>query len=1000
VSILAVLKAGGAYVPFEPSHPKARLHFIIEDTKANIILTQSKLERKFRDYIGTKLHSIEDASEIISEMPRGNIAFHNAHHSLAYVIYTSGSTGNPKGVMIDHKNLSHYINYAKSAYAMPKGQVVLHSSVAFDMSITSIFLPLVQGNSICILPQDSQADYLGEILKKNNALSFIKMTPSHLKILKSQLTTKSINKQRSGLIIGGENLLMEDIGPWLDISPQISIFNEYGPTEATVGCCVFKITQSFKPSSSSVSIGHPIANTQIYILDKFLNPVPVGVIGELYIGGDGLSRGYLNRPDLTAEKFIPNPFIDETPTSCERLYRTGDFARYLPNGNIEFLGRIDDQVKIRGYRIELGEIESILSAHGDLDQALVIMQENVSGEKQLVAYVVSGDFRPSCTELRQYLREKMPDYMIPAHFIYIEKIPLTSNGKINFKALPNLNSEKKITNDEYIPPQTLLEKTLCNIWAEILKTEKVGVQDNFFMLGGHSLLGIQLISRIKTELFKTVSLKKLFKNPTIQGLSAELGAHEKEDKSITIRPCGITKDIPLSFAQQRLWLVDQLMPESPLYNVPMALRLKGKINIGALEKAFSALIERHEVLRTYFEINDEGQLCQIIGAPYKTQLYPEDYSFLSNKEKEIFITNEAGKERNAPFDLSKGPLLRTKLFRMNLSEHVLLITMHHIVTDAWSMGIFIKELSNYYSSYKKGEELNLTPLQIQYKDFAVWQRSWLQGDELGKQLNFWSQKLTNIPGFLSLATDKERPKELTYKGGLYRSKIEGDIVRRLKTLAHEKNCSLFIVLLSAFQVLLHKYTNQNDIVIGSPVANRHYKGVEELLGFFVNTLPIRSFYSEDGCFTDHLLKTRETALNAYEHQDLPFEQIIEHLKIRREMNRNPIFQVLFGLQYSQSLQLDEADVSSIELGYDAAKLDLAVTAIEEEQQDIIWFEYEYSKDLFYERTVRQISNHYIRSLDIFSYNPETLLRDYNFFTEEVHNTQFNEFNNTKVDYVG
>ncbi|MBY0273555.1 MAG: amino acid adenylation domain-containing protein, partial [Alphaproteobacteria bacterium] len=1002
VSILAVHKAGGAYLPLESTYPEERLQYILDDTKTPIILA----DRKTYDELPTTLAQViclENIEDYLKTLSSANVDYVFSPCNLAYVIYTSGSTGQPKGVMLSHGNLSHYIKYTQRAYSLARGTTILHSSFAFDMSITSIFLPLIEGNSIHILPEDSSVDSLGGVLREhNNNLSFIKVTPTHLKVLKSQLSLEHIHGQKSGLIIGGENLLKEDIKPWLNAKEGIPIFNEYGPTETTVGCCVFKVKSDYESSSDSVPIGRPIDNTQLYILDQDLNPLPIGVTGELYIGGVGLARGYLNRPDLTAERFIPAPFSEE---GGARLYRTGDLARYLPDGNIEYVGRVDHQVKIRGYRIELGEIESVLRRYHSIEDVVVIVQED-GDNKYLIAYLVNSEKASLpeeqgqyIDEARSYLKERLPDYMVPSYFMVLPELPLSSNGKIDRKALPALDKEQRQVGQTYEAPSNETEKKLADIWSTLLQVETIGVHDNFFALGGHSLLGIQLMSRIRQAFSKNITLKNLFENPTVAGLAKVLGGKEEKTRTAPpITPSGEIKDIPLSFAQQRLWFIDQLLPNSNLYNVPIALRLRGKLNIEALEKAFSSLVERHEILRTHFTASDDGQAYQVIEEAHEIRLIKEDFSHIHDVEQERCLKEEAEKEASQPFDLSQGPLLRVRVLHLGKEDYALLITLHHIVIDAWSLGIFFRELGGYYESYTDGKALSIERLPIQYKDFAVWQRNWLQGEELEKQLHYWQNRLEGAPDQIKLPTDRPRPKEMSYRGGLYRGKIEGSVVKRLRALAQEKNCSLFMVLLAAFQVLLHRYSGQDDIVVGSPVANRHYKEIEGLIGFFVNTLAYRSFYTENQNFEDYLLQTRNSTLSAYEHQDVPFEQLVDYLKIEREPNRNPIFQVLFGFQQAQSMKLNNLNINSVNLGHYISKFDLSVTAVED-KEDVVWFECEYSEDLFNEKTIAQLSTHYERCLDILSENTKLQLREYDILSEEERHQQLIEWNNTKVNYA-
>ena len=630
--------------------------------------------------------------------------------------------------------------------------------------------------------------------------------------------------------------------------------------------------------------------------------------GEIYIGGAGLARGYLNRPDLTAEKFVPNPFMNEEtltqtePNSSLRLYRTGDLGRYLPDGNIEFMGRIDDQVKIRGFRIELGEIESTLTHHGDVNQAVVIAREDEPGHKQLVAYVLpqerilssldteavltssakedfatlKGESIPALTEnLRNHLALSLPDYMVPSFFVFLNKLPLTPNGKIDRKALPAPDLSLRQVGDQYVAPTTTLEQELCTIWSEVLRIEKIGIHDNFFKLGGHSLLATQVISRIRHTYNLDLPLRALFEHPTLHDLSQDIEQLTTKNALSVIPPIVAQQRpdfLPLSFAQQRLWFLDQLLPDTTLYNVLFALKLTGSLNLNAFETALNSLIDRHESLRTIFPtIQGEAQQLILPHLSIRVADCLDDLSSLPHEEQQTWVETLASKEANTPFNLSSGPLIRLKLIKLSLHEHALLITMHHIISDGWSMGIFFKELSELYNLYLQGQEPNLPSLPIQYADFTLWQRQWLQGDVLEAQLYYWKQQLSDIPDLLELPTDRPRPKELTYKGSAYHYTLSKEIKDQLNKLSQQQGCSLFMTLLALFQVLLYRYTGQKDIVVGSPIANRHYQEIEGLIGFFVNTLALKTSFEDNESFLDVLSRVKETTLQAYRHQGVPFE---------------------------------------------------------------------------------------------------------------------------------
>ncbi|MBL8675936.1 MAG: amino acid adenylation domain-containing protein, partial [Alphaproteobacteria bacterium] len=1084
IDLLGILKAGGAYVPLDPSYPQNRLQFMLDDTQAPVLLTQSSLKDKFKSYIGKKLnlHLDSETKTLLIEDPSSNTvdsqtqvwtslstySLKNLHslsssHNLAYVIYTSGSTGNPKGVMVEHKNFFHYISYAGEAYPLSNEPTLFHSSPAFDMSITSLFLPLIKGNSIDILPDRSRVDALADTLKTQYKFSFIKLTPTHLKALRSQLSPEHLQNQKGTLIIGGENLLKDDMEFWLESAPGTSLFNEYGPTEATVGCCVLKVGDYDALPSGSIPIGRPISNTQIYILDPYLNPVPVGVSGEIYIGGVGLTRGYLNRPELTAERFIPNPFannnieaenynlagviqkkasglnktistyipaIGSIRSSNLRLYRTGDLARYLPDGNIEFLGRIDDQVKIRGFRIELGEIESVLQCHEDVSQVVIMAREDEPGNKKLVAYIVprkdilssltlestltssSGDLFSTLNgetisglteDLRNHLIRSLPDYMVPSFFVFIDKVPLTPNGKIDRKALPAPDLSLRQGCEQYAPPTTPLEKELCAIWSEVLRIEKIGLHDNFFKLGGHSLLATQVISRIRHNYNIDIPLRALFEQPTIAAL-CPLIESLKQDNTLSSLPLLLPQErkgpIPLSFAQQRLWFLDQLLPEIALYNVPLALKLKGLLNTAALERALNTLIERHESLRTIFP-STEGEAHQEI-LPHLVINLAEcsvDLTLLKKKEQKSTAQSLAQQEATTPFNLSTEPLIRVKLLILAKEEHILLITLHHIISDGWSMEIFFKELSILYNAYELGKDPSLPSLLVQYADFALWQREWLQGEVLEQQLSYWKHQLAGIPDLLDLPTDKPRPKELTYKGAIYHTTLSKQLKDNLNKLSQDYEVSLFMTLLAAFQVLLYRYTGQKDIVVGSPIANRHYKEIEGLIGFFVNTLALRTTFEGNETFLDVLNRVKETTLQAYQHQDVPFEQLVDHLNVTRELNRNPVFQVMFTLDnvtQGRSLGLKQIQTEPFYNSYPVAKFDLFLNV--DEGKEGLEIGINYAMDLFEAQTIERMGDHFKELIEGIIKNPTQDIQTLPLLTQTEKHQLLIEWNDTRADY--
>ncbi|MBY0463081.1 MAG: amino acid adenylation domain-containing protein, partial [Alphaproteobacteria bacterium] len=1049
IGLIGILKAGGAYVPLDPSYPQERLQFMLDDTRVSILITQAHLQDIFKNHRMTLLlHWCDETKELLIEeksftaessqtqrwiSPSAetskNLASLTTPYNLAYVIYTSGSTGKPKGVMIDNRGLSNRLTWMQDKYTItPKDRVLQKTSFTFDVSVWELFWPLLVGSTEVIASPELHKDpNLLSNLIVNKRVSICHFVPS---MLATFLNIKKLleNNPLRFVIVSGDILPYELVKKFYS-KLKVQLHNLYGPTEASIDVTSYQCVLN----NDSVSpIGRPISNTQIYILDSYQNPVPIGINGEIYIGGTGLARGYFNRPDLTAERFIPNPFATEHGIQEDknlRLYRTGDLARYLSDGNIEFLSRIDDQVKIRGFRIELGEIESVLQSHGGVNQAIVVTREDDPDHKKLIAYValpeekissfivesslsssagepfsiLSGENILSLTEdLRNHLERSLPDYMIPSFFVYIDKVPLTPNGKIDRKALPTPDLSLRQIREEYIIPQTALEQDLCYIWKDVLKLEKIGVHDNFFKLGGHSLLATQIISRIRDNYHIDIPLRSLFEQPTLATLSQIVDSLKKSN-TLSSRPPLLARErkgsIPLSFAQQRLWFLDQLLPEVALYNIPIALKLKGPLDIPALESAFNALIERHESLRTTF-LSTAGEAYQHILSHFIIELAKcsVDLTNLKKDKQKIFAENLVQQEATTSFNLSTDSLIRVKLLILAKDDHILLITLHHIISDGWSMEIFFKELSSLYNAYAQAKEPSLAPLPLQYADFSLWQREWLQGEVLEQQLSYWKEKLLNIPDLLELPTDKLRPKELSYRGASYHYTFSKEIKDQLNQLAQHHQASLFMTLLTAFQVLLYRYTGQKDIVVGYPIANRHYKEIEGLIGFFVNTLALRTTFEGHETFIDILNKIKETTLQAYQHQDVPFEQLVDHLNISRSLNRNPVFQVVFTLQNAikDPLGLREIQVDPFYSSYPISKFDLSLNI--HENEETLGVEIEYATDLFEAETIERMGNHFKELIEGILLRPNQSIQTLSLLTSSEKQQLLIEWNNTIAEY--
>ncbi len=999
VGLLGILKAGGAYVPMDPGYPQARIAFMLTDTRAPVLLTQQRLLGQLPRHEGHVV-CLDSDWATIGVQNDANPAAANMATGLAYVIYTSGSTGRPKGVCITHRGLVNYLTWAVNAYAVTSDAAIsVHSSVAFDLTVTSLYAPLLAGGTVCLLPEEQEVQTFAAALMNTGAnYKLIKITPAHLSVLAQQVPAEQAAQLARVLVVGGEQLNAEAISFWRQHAADTVIVNEYGPTETVVGCCAYTVTPD-TPSRGPIPIGRPIANTRIYILDQHGRPVPVNVTGELYVGGDGVGRGYLNRPELTAEKFLPDPF---STVPGGRMYLTGDRARYLADGNVEFLGRTDDQVKIRGFRIELGEIEAVLAEHAAVRLAVILAREDSPGDKRLVAYVVPAD--PSFADveaLRAFLRERLPEYMQLAAYVVLESLPLTPNGKVDKRALPAPQYDRDKPRDALVAPRNALEEVVAEVWRDVLKIERVSVHDDFFELGGQSLLAVQVLARIARLLKVELPLRDFFATPTVSAVAAaaqkKLGAG-KAQETAPIAAAPRSGNLPLSFAQQRLWFLDRLLPEKSAYNIPAAWRLQGRLEVPALERSLNALVARHEALRTRFAVC-EGEPVQVIEAPHAMALPLADLSAMEPDERAAREREIADSAARQPFDLEAGPLLRARLLRLAPEEHVLLLNVHHIASDGWSMGIIERDLSADYAAFSKGRESQLPELPIQYADYAVWQRERLQGEVLKSQLDYWKSQLANI-NTLELPTDRPRPPVASYEGAHLHFDLPAPLTEALKALCRREGATLFMTLLAAFQVLLYRYSGQPDIAVGSPIAGRGRSELEGLIGFFVNTLVLRTDLSGNPQFRELLARVRENSLDAYTHQDLPFEKLVEELAPPRDMSRNPMFDVMFALQNAPgtALALEGVEVSLLPLQRYSAKLDL--TLVVQESAQGLQASWEYASDLFDAPTIDRMARHFQALLEAVVADPGQRIGELPLLTESERQRVLVQWNDTAADYPG
>ncbi|GJL56403.1 MAG: hypothetical protein NPIRA02_35350 [Nitrospirales bacterium] len=958
VGLLGIWKAGGAYVPLDPAYPQARLAFILEDAQPAVVLTQpspgqvlpqADVQMVYLDQNGVR---VTDGAGKHMSQPLG-LERHAGY--TAYVIYTSGSTGQPKGVMISHHNALNFLAAMQEQLQASETDCVLAvTSLSFDISLLELLLPLVVGARVSLA--DTATTHDGLRLRdrvEEGGITMMQATPATWRML------VDVGWQGgSGLhvLCGGEALTAELAADLLRRSDVV--WNLYGPTETTVWSTMTRVTGN----GEVISIGRSIANTQTYVLDASFQPVPIGVSGELYIGGEGLARGYWHRPELTAERFVPNPF---SPKGGERLYRTGDSVLYRADGAIEFLGRLDHQVKLRGYRIELGEIEAQIRQQEGIHDAVVMAREGHTGGKELVGYIVpavNGSF--DLHAVKEALATRLPEYMVPKQWVELEQWPLTSNGKVDRHALPDPERTEQVIG-EYVPPRTTTERSLVDIWAEVLGVEQVGIHDNFFELGGHSLLATRIMVQVRMVCGVELPLRWLFEAPTVAALAQAVETALYEQSKLERPPLiSIPREGPmlLSFAQERLWVLAQLNPKSTAYNNLIALRLLGNLNAAALQWSLNEVLQRHEVLRTTFEMVGEEPV-QTIRSHREFTLAVEDLSGIEDGQRENEIARLVMEEGKQAFDLSDYPLVRIKLFRMKDQQYVMCVTMHHIVSDGWSDAIWVREIQMLYEAACSGQQSPLPALPIQYADYAQWQRNWLQGQVLDDQVGYWRQQLRGAPEVLDLLSSNPRPSIQSFQGASYSFVIKSSVVEKLKKLSRKSGATLFMTLLAAFKILLARYSDREDIVVGTDVANRSHRELEGLIGFFVNLLALRTDLSGNPTFEELLARVREITLGAYAHQELPFEKIVEALRIPRTLAYNPVVQVLLVLQNTPeySFTLPGLQLQEFTMDDKPSRFDMALFVSEQENE--LFMSWNYSTDLFDAQTIKRMGIQYSTLLE-------------------------------------
>ncbi|HVR96549.1 MAG TPA: non-ribosomal peptide synthase/polyketide synthase, partial [Thermoanaerobaculia bacterium] len=993
VALLAALKAGGAYLPIDPALPAERLAMLFEDAGAALVVTESRLRPALAAAAG-RLLLLDAERERLAAEDGGPLDTRVEAGHLAYVLFTSGSTGRPKGVMIPHGAIANHMRWMLSALPLgADGAVLQKTPFNFDASVWEFWAPLMSGARLVMARPGGHKDpaYLVETLRREG-ITTLQVVPQLLRMLVEEPGFEECRALRR-LFVGGEALVQDLARRTAGRSPA-GLYNLYGPTETSIDTTVEPVDWRRAAPGGGIPLGWPIFGVRVHVVDSRLQPAPIGVAGELWVGGAGLGRGYLGRPDLTANRFVPDPW-SERPG--DRLYRSGDLVRRLPDGNLDYLGRTDHQVKLRGFRVELGDIESVLASCPGVREVAVLVREDTPGNRQLAAYI--GRDPGDSTDLRGFLQARLPEYMAPSVYVVMERLPLNPSGKIDRQALARIVPERTQGGGAPAALGGPTEELLAGIWSEVLGVEQVGPEDSFFDLGGHSLLATQVASRVREAFGVDLPLRVLFEEPTLARLAAAVDAARLAERGFQappVVPVPRDADLPLSFAQQRLWFLDQLGPGSSAYNLPLAVRLDGALDLPLLRRVLDELVRRHESLRTTFAVQD-GSPVQVIAPELRLPAPVIDLSALPQPAREAELRELAAEEARRPFDLQAGPLVRTTLVRLEETGHAALVTMHHIVSDAWSMGVFLRELAALYEALAARRSSPLPDLPVQYADFAVWQRRWLTGAVLESQLAYWRRQLAGLPPALELPTDRPRTAVRTFRGAARPVAFSAGLVADLAALCRREGATLYMVLLAAFQSLLARYSGQDDLTMGSPIAGRNRRELEGLIGFFINTLVLRADLADGSGFRRQLAAARRTALDAYAHQDVPFERLVEELAPERSLDRSPLFQVLFTLQNAPraAFELPGLTLAPLALEAGTAKFDLSLSLTE--AGGGVAGILTYSTDLFDATTIDRMLRHLERLLRAAAEDPELSLAALPLFDDAERHQLLVEWNDSALD---
>lgn len=990
ISFIAILKLGASYLPLDPLAPNERLKYIVSDTVPKAIVIQL-------DYLNEIIELDIPIFSIDVMLNEDNLEGYNLENieeegDVAYLMYTSGSTGIPKGVIIENKGITRLVKNTDYVQVNSSDRILGISNPVFDGSTFDIWGALLNGATLYISEKDLVLNFqlLAEEIV-NNEISVAFMTT----VLFNSLVDSDIEEIGClrKILFGGEKVSVHHVNKFIERFGKGKLLHVYGPTENTTFSTYYEVNEIH---TNTVPIGRPITNTQCYILNENKALQPIGVPGELYVAGLGVAKGYLNKEELTNKSFINNPFRKDSV-----LYKTGDICKWLSNGSIEFIGRKDSQVKIRGFRIELGEIKQRILEFENVLETTIIVSNDSNNMKFLSAFVC-GKENLDLEDLKKYLKEKLPAYMIPTYITQVDVMPLTRNGKTDEKRLLEIQQQKTTKDKKIIGPKNETEKRLVDIWKVVLEKESISITDDFFDLGGHSLKVTRLISRLHKEFNIKLELKQLFETTILKEQALLIDSTAKDTYTKIPKTEGLSY-YPLSSSQKRLWILSQFDEVNVAYNMPIVLEFKGELNYESLVNAFNNLIKRHEILRTVFKENEKGEVSQYV-LPFENVNFKITYKGLEEiKNEEIIVLDQIKEDFDTNFNLESGPLLKASIYQVEKGKWIFSYVMHHIISDGWSMDILINELLKGYNDYNKlGESTIKEELEIQYKDYAVWQQSQLKENKLEAQKDFWTKQFEGEIPVLQLPEDKLRPEVQTYNGKLIKTRISAAIVNKLKHQANEEGATLFISLLTVVKVLLHRYTNAEDIIIGSPIANREHADLENQIGFYLNTLALRTKFKSTHTFKELLQKVKQNTLEAYKHQTYPFDELINDINIRKDMSRSALFDVMVVLQNATSNNLiqnkeyrvDGLHISNFhELDYKVSKFDLSFNFIEID--DEIEVEIEYNNDIYYEETAQRMLKHLKQVLISVSDTPNLPVGEIDVLSQEEKKLLLENFGVTK-----